>query len=466
MKLIPLKCPNCGAQLNVDANKNSVYCEHCGTRIMIDDEINRLQIDNAEEAGYQFEKGRQRAQSEVQQRNTCQYQQHSKKKRKTWLWVLGWIFIFPLPLTILLLRKKEMKAPLKYGIIAAAWALYLIIGLSSGWGSSSTSSSSPEKLSVVNSANDSTIVENGSISSKTGDSDEKINITEVHFSDTSDVSIKVGEKTKSGTVRVTLKNNFIYSSDDVQLISENTEIAVITLLKASYGKTIYYEIEGISPGETYVYATSKDGSIVSERVKVVVPVPIEVDSVSIDLPKNMLAISETIQATAIITPTNADNQKLTWTSSDDKVVSIDDNGLVTAISEGSATITATASNGVLSTAEISVDGTKRLMNIRVTHPRDDDNNIGDEWSYITEINGERVGREIIVSVGDKLKCYAKFTETDDNPDVGEASKTYTVTKDDIQHGFTITMDLYVKENGGRNSGKSAHFTVTYTFTVK
>ena len=41
-----------------------------------------------------------------------------------------------------------------------------------------------------------------------------------------------------------------------------------------------------------------------------------------------------------------------------------------------------------------------------------------------------------------------------------------VTKDDIQHGFTITMDLYVKENGGRNSGKSAHFTVTYTFTVK
>ncbi len=462
MKLIPLKCPNCGAQLNVDANKNSVYCEHCGTRIMIDDEINRLQIDNAEEAGYQFEKGRQRAQSEVHQRNTNQNNQPSKKKRKTWLWVLGWIFIFPLPLTILLLRKKEMKAPLKYGIIAVAWILYLIIGLAGG----ANSSTSQETLSAENRANESTIADNNSVRSKTENSDGEINITEVHFSDTSDVSIKVGEKTKSGTVRVTLKNNFIYSSDDVQLISENTEIAVITLLKASYGKTIYYEIEGISPGETYVYATSKDGSIVSERVKVVVPVPIEVDSVSIDLPKNMLAISEAIQATAIITPTNADNQKLTWTSSDDKVVSIDDNGLVTAISEGSATITATASNGVLSTAEISVDGTKRLMNIRVTHPRDDDNNIGDEWSYITEINGERVGREIIVSVGDKLKCYAKFTETDDNPDVGEASKTYTVTKDDIQNGFTITMDLYVKENGGRNSGKSAHFTVTYTFTVK
>lgn len=53
-----------------------------------------------------------------------------KKGTPTWLWVLGWICIFPLPLTILLLRKKDMKPALKYGIIAAAWILYLIIGLS------------------------------------------------------------------------------------------------------------------------------------------------------------------------------------------------------------------------------------------------------------------------------------------------------------------------------------------------
>lgn len=465
MKLIPLKCPNCGAQLTVDANKESVYCEHCGTRIMIDDEINRLQIDNAEEAGYQFEKGRQRAQSEVQQ-NTYSYQQPSKKKRKTWLWVLGWIFIFPLPLTIILLRKKGMKAPLKYGIIAAAWVLYLIIGLSGGCGSSTNNSTSRETLSTEDRVNESTIVENNASISKAGNSDEKINISEVHFSDTSDVSVKVGEKTKSGIVHITLKNSFIYSSDDVRFISENTDIAVITFLSASYGKTVYYEIEGISPGETYVYAASKDGSIVSERIKVVVPVPIEVESVSIDLSKNTLALDETIQATPIISPANADRQEITWSSSNDKVVSVNDKGIITGISEGNATITATATNGVLSTTEISVDGTKRLMNIRVTHSRVDDNNIGDDWSYITEINGERIGRDIIVSVGDKLTCYAKFTESDDNPDVGEASKTYTVTKDDIQNGFTITMDLYVKENGGRNSGKSAHFTVTYTFSIE
>ena len=49
--------------------------------------------------------------------------------KKTWLWVLGWICIFPLPLTILLLRKKDMKPVVKYGIIAVAWVLFLVIGM-------------------------------------------------------------------------------------------------------------------------------------------------------------------------------------------------------------------------------------------------------------------------------------------------------------------------------------------------
>ena len=56
----------------------------------------------------------------------------SGAKKNTWPWVLGWIFIFPVPLTILLLRNKEMKPALKYGLIIAAWLLYFAIGLGSG----------------------------------------------------------------------------------------------------------------------------------------------------------------------------------------------------------------------------------------------------------------------------------------------------------------------------------------------
>ena len=55
---------------------------------------------------------------------------NSGSGKKTWLWVLGWICIFPLPLTILLLRKKDMKPAVKYGIIAVAWLLFFVIGMS------------------------------------------------------------------------------------------------------------------------------------------------------------------------------------------------------------------------------------------------------------------------------------------------------------------------------------------------
>lgn len=48
--------------------------------------------------------------------------------------------------------------------------------------------------------------------------------------------------------------------------------------------------------------------------------------------------------TATITPGNATNQNVTWESSDTKVVTVD-NGLVTAVAEGSATITVTTEDG-------------------------------------------------------------------------------------------------------------------------
>lgn len=61
--------------------------------------------------------------------NPNESESNKKTGKKTWLWVLGWICIFPLPLTILLLRKKDMKPALKYGIIAVAWVLFLLIGI-------------------------------------------------------------------------------------------------------------------------------------------------------------------------------------------------------------------------------------------------------------------------------------------------------------------------------------------------
>ncbi len=64
MRLADYACPHCGAALKVDADSKNVSCEHCGATLFIDDETQRIEVANAEQAGYEFEKGRQRAQKE------------------------------------------------------------------------------------------------------------------------------------------------------------------------------------------------------------------------------------------------------------------------------------------------------------------------------------------------------------------------------------------------------------------
>lgn len=135
MKIVSMVCPNCGASLQVDADQKNLTCSYCGNGLYVDDEVKHVQYDNAEETGYQFEKGRQRAQAEatrVQQQTFNMNFGKPPKKRNTWLWVLGWIFIFPVPLTILMLRNQKLSKPVKIGIIVAAWIVYLIIGLAGG----------------------------------------------------------------------------------------------------------------------------------------------------------------------------------------------------------------------------------------------------------------------------------------------------------------------------------------------
>lgn len=62
---------------------------------------------------------------------------------------------------------------------------------------------------------------------------------------------------------------------------------------------------------------------------------------------------ETAQLTAEVTPSYADNKRVTWQSSDEKVATVDENGKVTAVGNGTATITATSVSGSY-TAAVSV----------------------------------------------------------------------------------------------------------------
>ena len=44
MKLVKLECPNCKAPLEIDQDRLFVFCQYCGTKILLDDEEQRINI--------------------------------------------------------------------------------------------------------------------------------------------------------------------------------------------------------------------------------------------------------------------------------------------------------------------------------------------------------------------------------------------------------------------------------------
>ena len=69
-----------------------------------------------------------------------------------------------------------------------------------------------------------------------------------------------------------------------------------------------------------------------------------------------LIIGETETLIATIQPANASNDKVTWTSNNPDVATVNDNGLVTAMDNGTATITVTSQDGnKTATCEVTVD---------------------------------------------------------------------------------------------------------------
>ena len=105
-----------------------------------------------------------------------------------------------------------------------------------------------------------------------------------------------------------------------------------------------------------VVGNSEDVEIdntVSPAVVTVEAKTIKVTSVTVSSKTLNLEVGQTRTLTATVTPDNATDKTVTWTSSNDKVATVVD-GTVAAVGEGTATITATAANGKKDTCKVTV----------------------------------------------------------------------------------------------------------------
>ena len=116
------------------------------------------------------------------------------------------------------------------------------------------------------------------------------------------------------------------------------------------------KVTAVAQGSTTITATAADGSGKSATCTVTVneaeTVPVE----SVSLDKSNLELTEggTDTLTATITPSNASNKSVTWSSDNESVATVT-NGVVTAVTPGIATITVTtADQSKTATCEVTV----------------------------------------------------------------------------------------------------------------
>ena len=114
------------------------------------------------------------------------------------------------------------------------------------------------------------------------------------------------------------------------------------------------KVTAVAQGKATITVKSTDGSNVSATCEITV---LQLVS-GITLNETAVTLNEgqSTQLTATVTPTTADNKTLEWSSSNAAVATVDQNGKVTAVAQGKATITVKSTDGsnVSATCEITV----------------------------------------------------------------------------------------------------------------
>ncbi len=103
-------------------------------------------------------------------------------------------------------------------------------------------------------------------------------------------------------------------------------------------------VTGINDGTANIIVTTNDGSFTDICAVSVTTIPVSGVNL-VACPDTALIIGSTHQLAAEVTPANAYDPSIMWSSSDGTIASVDENGLITAVSEGSATITVTTNEG-------------------------------------------------------------------------------------------------------------------------
>ena len=135
---------------------------------------------------------------------------------------------------------------------------------------------------------------------------------------------------------------------DEMILGATVSVAGTELIWTSSDATVATVTDGkvkaIKAGVVTITVTTADGGSSASCEITVTEATGNVTGVMIDKSSAILKIGDSITLKAVITPTNADNRNVTWSSTDNSVASVDA-GVVTALKVGTATIVVTTEDG-------------------------------------------------------------------------------------------------------------------------
>lgn len=119
------------------------------------------------------------------------------------------------------------------------------------------------------------------------------------------------------------------------------------------------KITAVKEGEATITVSIVDHEEATATITVKV-LPIKVSDVKVK-GEQVVFVGKTLQLTAEVTPENAKDKSVTWSSSDETLATVDANGLVTALKEGNVEITAAANDGSEKLGKLAIEVKKEAV---------------------------------------------------------------------------------------------------------
>lgn len=229
--------------------------------------------------------------------------------------------------------------------------------------------------------------------------------------------------------------------------SENPQIATVD----ETGK-----VKGISIGTTRITATALANNATATCTVEVVDKIIAVTSVTLNSKEDTISVGSTTSLTATILPTTATDQNVVWTSSNNAVATVNENGLVKGLSVGSANITA------------SVGGKSGVCAVTVTEKSVDFSNI----KFTVQADGSLLVSGTVTPIGVNVSEVGVCFSTETTPTIEHNKYVLTTTGlnvnkeiNDLPQNSYYTR-MYAKEGNTIYYGKSTIVKVPEKFSAQ